>query len=276
MNNKMADLLVAAQTFLFVPGDRPDRFDKAASAGADVVILDLEDAVAPTDKDRARDNVREWLRRGHVAMVRVNAAGTSWHHPDVSAVADCASALMIPKAEDAQKLRCIAVSAPRLPIIPLVETAKGIHALAEICAAPQVIRLAFGSIDLAVQLGVDPFAREALQYSRSAIVAASAAAGLAGPIDGVTTTIWDEHRITEDTVHARRLGLLAKLCIHPAQLAAVRCAYAPSAEDIDWAQRVIAATSDGHSAVAVDGAMVDTPVILRARSILHAGRSQVR
>jgi citrate lyase subunit beta / citryl-CoA lyase len=270
MSGALSAVIAATRTFLFVPANRLDRFDKAAAAGADVVILDLEDAVAPAEKQQARDHVRNWLCRGNTAMVRINAAQTEWYADDVRAIADCAAAIMVPKTEHPDHIRRVTASAPGVAIVPLVETAKGIAAVAEICSAPNVVRLAFGSIDLAVQLGVDSNDREALLFARSALVASSAAAGLAAPIDGATTAIHDIERTSEDTSHARRLGMLAKMCIHPAQVATVRAAYAPSGEDLAWARRILA-SAEGDHAVAVDGAMVDLPVVRRAQAILATG-----
>jgi citrate lyase subunit beta / citryl-CoA lyase len=144
-----------ARTYLFVPGDRPDRFGKAAASGADVVILDLEDAVSPDHKEAARDHVSRWLER-RPAIVRINGIGTSWHDDDIAMAAGhpaMVSAVMVPKAEDPQLLGSLIRRLPaRTGIIPLIETAAGVLQAASLCGLPGVIRPAFGSLDLAAQL----------------------------------------------------------------------------------------------------------------------------
>ncbi|RSM75576.1 CoA ester lyase [Amycolatopsis sp. WAC 01375] len=262
----MNALLAGAKTFLFVPGHRPDRFAKAAASGADVVILDLEDAVAPDRKEAAREHVRTWLADGHQAVVRLNAAGTGWYHEDVASVGR-ALAVMLPKAEDRAEIDSLAGRLPGVPILPLVETAAGIANALAVCAADAVVRPAFGSVDLAAQLGVDHRSHEALRYARSALVIAAAAAGGAAPIDGVTTALDDEAALAADLDHAKTLGFTGKLCVHPRQVAAANRGLAPSESEIEWARGVVALAGDGSVAVA-DGQMVDRPIEARARAIL--------
>jgi citrate lyase subunit beta / citryl-CoA lyase len=132
--------IAAARTFLFVPGDRPDRFTKAVASGADAVVLDLEDAVAPTAKPGARDHVARWLAQGHQAVVRINAEGTPWHAADVALIRahpGAVPALMTPKAEDAERLTALARALPAgTGIIPLIESAAGVLRAAAVCAVP--------------------------------------------------------------------------------------------------------------------------------------------
>lgn len=265
-----ADEIRTARSFLFVPGNRPERFAKAAAAQPDIVLIDLEDAVTPAEKDAARRNVRQWHAAGNAAMVRINSAETTWYKDDLELITELAVPTMVAKAESAAEIGRIARLAAGLAVVPLIETATGVLALAEICAVDGVQRLAFGNIDLANQLGVDPDDRDALLLSRSAMVLQSAAAALAPPIDGVTTVFTEPQAVTDDFAHARRLGLSAKLCIHPAQVAVVHAAAAPSAEAVHWAQKIIAAAGADDSAAAVDGQMVDIPVVERARRILAA------
>ncbi|WNG87949.1 aldolase/citrate lyase family protein [Mycobacterium sp. ITM-2016-00317] len=263
-----AETVRAARSLLFVPGSRPERFAKAAAAQPDVVILDLEDAVAPSDKDAARRHVESWLADGNAALVRINAADTRWYEQDLAMVGRLGAATMPAKAERPEHLARLAEVTSGAPVVPLVETAAALAALGPLCAVGAVVRLAFGSIDLANQLGVDPDDREALLTFRSMLVAASAAAGLAAPIDGVTRSFTEPDSVTDDFGYARRLGMGAKLCIHPAQVAAVHAAAAPSAAEVEWAQKVVSAAGDG-SAVALDGQMIDVPVVERARRILR-------
>lgn len=261
-------VVATARTLLFVPGHRPDRFAKATASGADVVILDLEDAVGTDRKVEAREHVRVWLEQGHAAVVRINASGTEWHDDDVAMVAEWADVVMLPKAESASQLEALTRRLPRLAgLIPLVETAVGVTQAVSVCATPRVVRPAFGSVDLAAQLGVDHRSREALQHARSSLVLAAAAAGCDAPIDGVTTALGDEAALRADIEHATALGFTGKLCIHPAQVATVNAAFTPSDDEIAWARAVLAAAPDG-SVTVHNGQMVDRPVLLRAEAIL--------
>ena len=260
-----------ARTFLFVPGDRPDRFGKAVWSGADVVILDLEDAVTADRKEGAREHADRWLQGRHTAILRINGADTRWHDDDVAMAAEhpgTVSSVMVPKAEDLHSLNSVASRLPpETGIIPLIETAVGITLATPLCGLPRVIRPAFGSLDLAAQLGIDHHDRRALDYARSALAIAAAAAGCAAPIDGVTTDIGDNAILQEDLEHAVSLGFTGKLCIHPSQVAAANKLLTPSEADISWARGVMATAQDGS--VGVHGAqMVDRPVILRAQAIL--------
>jgi citrate lyase subunit beta/citryl-CoA lyase len=259
-----------ARTFLFVPGDRPDRFGKAADSGADVVILDLEDAVAADRKREAREHVGAWLGEANRAAVRVNGDGTPWQAEDVAMIAGLPGpvvAVMVPKAERQERLATLSRALPAgTGIIPLIETAAGILRAAAVCAAPGVVRPAFGSVDLAAQLGVDHRSHAAFQHARSSLVLAAAAAGCAAPIDGVTTGIADEDSLRADLAHAAALGFTGKLCVHPRQVAPANECLSPSDADLEWARQVVAAGQG--SARAHDGQMIDRPVVLRAEAIL--------
>lgn len=263
------------RSYLFVPGDRPERFDKARAAGAGQVILDLEDAVAPEAKARSRDAIAGWLRADRPVVLRINAAGTPWFDADLSLAAHPGvAAVMLPKAEEAASLARVAAAAPQAALLPLVETALGIASLAAIARSPRVQRLVFGSIDFQLDLGIDGDGEELLLF-RSQIVLASRLAELAPPVDGVCTAIDDAQALRADALRARRLGFGAKLCIHPCQVGVVEAAFAPTAQELAWARRVVQAASAGEGAVAVDGRMVDRPVVARARRLLegqaHAG-----
>lgn len=257
------------RTLLFVPGDRPDRFDKAVAAGADLVVLDLEDAVPPDAKDAARDHVVDWLAKGGSAAVRINARGDVGEC-DVAALADLPVPVMVPKAEDPASLTSLRSSLhPDSALLALVETARGVLAAPALAEVEGVTRLVLGTFDLAAELGVSPDDREAMAGARQALVLASAAAGLARPVDGVTGSVGDPAVLEGDLAYAIRLGFGGKLCIHPRQVASARNSFRPSPDDVAWARRVVdAATSGG--AVLLDGAMVDRPVVDRARGILAA------
>lgn len=257
-----------ARSLLFVPGDRPDRFDRAAASGADLVVCDLEDAVAGAAKDTAREQVTGWLDTGGSAAVRINAAGTPWYAADCAALRglDGLSAVMVPKAEDPDALGSLAASLGDIPVVALVETALGLHRVVDLASVPGVVRLAFGSVDFALDTGC---AQDdtALLHARSSLVVASRVAGVAQPVDGVTVALDDPDAAGRDATQARRLGFTGKLCVHPRQVPAVNAAFTPSAEEVDRARRVVAAAGDG-AASRVDGEMVDVPVLERSRRIL--------
>ena len=257
------------RSLLFVPGHRADRFDKALAAGASAVIIDLEDAVAPADKDAARAALAGWLRPEHAVIVRINSADTPWFAADLALCgAPGVAGVMCPKAERPETLAQLAAAGAR-GLLPLVESAAGIANLDALARAHGVWRLAFGSIDLQVDLGLKDATEDELLPLRLQLVLASRLAGIGAPVDGVSTAIDDADRLAQDVARARRLGFGGKLCIHPKQVALVNAGMAPSAAELAWAQRVTdASAAAGGAAVAVDGKMVDKPVLLRAAAIL--------
>lgn len=263
------DLLETARTLLFVPGDRPDRFAKAAASGAGLVILDLEDAVAPTDKDAARRHVTEWLARGHRCAVRINGAATSWHDEDLAAVAPYECSVVVPKAESPEGLaRASRLLHQASVMMALVETAAGVLAAPAVASVAGVRRLALGTFDLGAELGVAPDDEEAMAWSRGAMVLASAAAAIAPPVDGVTAAVDDEERVRSDVRRAARIGFTGKLCIHPRQVGVVEDVLRPTEEELGWARSVVEA-AEASAVVVVDGKMVDKPVVDRARRLLE-------
>ncbi|KGC06559.1 HpcH/HpaI aldolase/citrate lyase family protein [Burkholderia cepacia] len=266
----------SARSWLFVPGNRPERFEKARAAGADAVIVDLEDAVPPDGKPAARDAVVAQLDAARPVWVRVNAADTAWFADDIAVIAahPGVAGVMLPKCDTRAQVDAVLAHAHRaLELLPIVETAAGIAGLDQVCAAPRVVRVAFGTLDFQVDLGIDGDG-EALNAFRSRIVLASRLAGIAPPVDGVSTFIDDPAAIERHARDARRFGFGGKLCIHPKQLDAVHRAYAWTDAEQAWARRVLdAVEASGGAAVALDGRMIDTPVILKARRILaHSAR----
>lgn len=268
---------MSARSYLFVPADRPERIAKALASGADAVIVDLEDAVALPAKAQAREALGAWLRAAAPAarvVVRINGADTPWFADDLALCADAAvAAVMLPKAGQGDDLAAVRRRLPATPIIALVETAEGYARLRDIACAPGVARLAFGTIDFQLDLGLNG-EDDALLHFRSGFVLESRLARLAAPIDGVTTAVDAVDRVAADTQRARRLGFGAKLCIHPRQIEPVNRGFSPTAAEVDWAERVLAAmASAGGAAVAVDGKMVDRPVLLRAEALLGQRRA---
>lgn len=269
--------LSLARSFLFVPGHRPERFAKALASGADAVIIDLEDAVPLDAKGTARTALRnawtafEAAERARL-LVRVNPTGTPWHAADLAALGGLLGlgAVMLPKAENPQQVEH-AFMASGVPVLPLIESAEGVGQLDATARAQGVLRLGLGHMDLQADLGMSCGADEAeLAPIRVALVVASRRAGLPAPVDGVTTATTDADVLARDAQRSRRFGFGAKLCIHPAQVAGVHQALAPTEAECAWAERVLAAEVQAQGgAFSVDGKMVDPPVLLLARKILQ-------
>lgn len=260
----------SARSWLFVPGHRGDRFAKAAASGADIVVCDLEDAVAADAKASARAEVTRWLDEGGAACVRLNVHGTPFYDADVSALSGVRGlrAVMLPKAEDARVLVELGDAlGPDTPVVALVETALGLHRVHDLASVPCVARLAFGSLDFALDVGAE-HAPTSMLFARSSLVVASRAAGMAAPIDGVTVALDDPSVAAADAGAAARLGFGGKLCIHPRQVSAVNAAFSPSEEDVRCARRILDGVTD-DGAGRLDGQMVDRPVVERARLILR-------
>jgi citrate lyase subunit beta/citryl-CoA lyase len=258
------------RSYLFVPGNRPERFDKAHAANADAVILDLEDAVQPDEKPVARAAVLAALDPARPVWVRINGPDTRWFGEDVTALVahPGVAGILLPKAETPQQVSAVLTNAhPALAVLPIVETAHGFSNLTALCTAPRVRRIVFGTLDFQIDLGIDGDGEE-LHMFRSQIVLASRLAGIGAPVDGVSTTIVDAASIEADARRARRFGFGGKLCIHPKQIEPVHRAYAWSDAELAWARQVLKAVEESNgAAVAVDGKMVDLPVILKARRI---------
>ena len=255
--------------FLFVPADRPDRWAKAFAAGADAVILDLEDAVAASAKPGARRALQEGRDAIDAApcpvLVRVNARSSGVYSLVLDAAKDLGLAgVMLAKAEMAADVEATSAAAG-VPVVALIETARGLAAARLIAAA--CARIAFGSIDFAADLGT-AHTRLALASARSELVLASRLADRPAPIDGVTTSVKDLDLVRADAAHACELGFSGKLLIHPAQIAPAMDGFRPSDDDVAWAERILSARG-ALGAAAVDGAMVDAPVFLRAEQVLR-------
>jgi citrate lyase subunit beta/citryl-CoA lyase len=256
------------RSYLFVPGNRPERFDKACAAGADAVIIDLEDAVPAAQKAAARNAVAAWLAPAKPVLLRINSTDSEWFGDDLELCKQPGVAgIVLPKAEFPEQLQQLATACPALALLPLIETAQGFYNALPLARCLGVQRLLFGSIDFQLDLGIEGD-DDALLYFRSQLVGLSRLAGIQAPVDGVTTALDDPAQLQSDTQRARLLGFGAKLCIHPAQIAAVNLHFSPSREEQAWAERVLAAAEAAQgAAVALDGKMIDRPVILRAQKI---------
>ncbi|WP_438751035.1 HpcH/HpaI aldolase/citrate lyase family protein [Pararhizobium sp. O133] len=257
--------------FLFVPADRPDRVAKASASGADAIIIDLEDAIAPAAKPMARKSLGDGLAGGLPALpvfVRINGVGTPWHVEDlVAASALDIDGVLLPKAETAADLEAVRANLPSgMAVLAIVESAKGLSNCDAIAEASD--RIIFGSLDFAVDIGAK-HDREALLMARSRIVLSARLANKPPPIDGVTMAIKDEAIVEDDARYGASLGFAGKLLIHPAQVSPARRGLAPSDDEVAWALRITATAGDG-AARAVDGLMIDAPVLARARQIVRA------
>jgi len=261
-------------TYLFVPGDRPERFDKAQASGADAVVLDLEDGVAPGAKPMARRAIGDWYvperERQTQVLIRINAATADGFDDDLAVLhATGVRVAMLPKAEEPREIaRVLAAMGEGAAVVPIIESAKGALNIEAIARAAGVARLAFGTLDFIVDLDMSGDER-GLICTATRMAIASKAAGLASPIAGVTPSLDDDSRLAADLAFARAMGFGAKLCIHPKQVAIVNRGFAPTPAELEWAERVLAGAKDNAGAFQVDGKMVDRPVILRARSLME-------
>ncbi|MES2398440.1 MAG: CoA ester lyase [Pseudomonadota bacterium] len=263
-------------TYLFVPATRSERIAKAFAAGAHAVIVDLEDAIDATQKAAARAQLDAFLTASvQPVWIRTNAVSTQWFEDDLALVRKHAkkiAGVMLAKTESPFEVDAVDAGAEGVAVIALVESAAGMLALERICAHPRVIRIAFGSADLSRDLGCED-AWDTLQFARSQVVLHSAAAHLLSPIDGVTFALDQADIVQSDAALAARHGFGAKLCIHPSQIKPTLQGFAPTAQQLQWAQKILDAGTSGSGAQRLQGQMVDRPVIERARQILQRHES---
>lgn len=266
--------LLTARSFLFVPADRVDRYAKALASGADMAIIDLEDAIAHDEKDKARaalDNAWGSFDHEDRVVIRINGLDSLELADDAALCASLSpAAVMVPKSESVEALAALSARLGDIPLVPMIESALGFSEIASIARATGTARLAFGHIDFQADLGmVADEVQTELASARFGIVLASRTAGLPGPIDSITLETAKASEIVHATQRGIRYGFTGKLCIHPDQIAPVHAAFAPSAADEAWARRVVeAAESSRGAAVKVDGRMVDRAVILLAERVL--------
>jgi citrate lyase subunit beta/citryl-CoA lyase len=277
------------RSLLFVPAVNPGRVGKALSSNADAVILDLEDAVAVSEKVRARSlavDVLSQARRDGI-YVRVNGVNTPWIVGDLMAVVGGRpTGIMLPKAECPEEIRRVdwligqleneyGMPPGNIELLALVETARGVANACEVASASsRVRRLAFGAVDYTLDMGIKLTGKGTeLFYARSHLVVASRAAGIEGPIDTVYVNLKDDEGLREDCRVARELGFLGKLVIHPGQIATTNEIFSPAQSDIEYALKVVQAfdeaESQGIAAVKLDGKFIDYPVAAWARRILE-------
>lgn len=250
---------------LYVPGSRPDRFEKAAATGAEV-ILDLEDAVEAGAKDEARTYVADWVARARAPLqVRVNRPGSVELAADLAALPRDVP-LRVPKVERPEDLAGLGGR----PLHVLIESALGIENLLSIATTEGVATIALGEADLAAELGLD--GEDALGWVRSRLVVAARAAGLPAPMMAAYPALSDLDGLAASCDVGRRLGMRGRTAVHPAQLPVIRSAFAPRADELDWARAVLAILDRGGVARLSDGSMIDAAMARRARAILAGAR----
>lgn len=266
--------LASARSFLFVPASDERKLRKALATPADVVVADLEDAVSLEQKDAARVVVRSVLAEPHVGplvAIRVNGSDTSFFAADVELVQELQpDVLVLPKARPEA---VDALGGAGAPVVAIIETAVGLNRAYEVALLPRVQALIVGTIDLGVELGLEQRA-DGLEvlFARSKVVLDSAAARIRAPIDRVWTEVRDGEGIEADARFARSLGFRGKACIHPDQVEIVNRVFTPSDEELTRARRVLEAyeqaVGEGEGVTALDGEMIDLPVVERARQVL--------
>jgi len=268
------------RSFLFVPGARSDRFGKAVAAGADAVIIDLEDAVLPADKAQARTDTLTWIGawRGRHLGLRINSPRTAFGCADLAALSGSGAAaradfLIVPKADTPVDLEIVAEALGRkIPLIPIIESGRALSNAFEI-AKLATGGMLFGGVDYSASLGADLSDWDAMLTARGTIAAACGAAGVpAYDVPFLDTA--DTDGLTASTRKAKAMGFSGRACIHPGQVEAVNAAYTPTAEEVADARAILAAMEAAGSGAALHkGKMIDRPVVLAAERILASVRA---
>lgn len=264
------------RSLLFVPGTRTDRITKALASGADIVIVDLEDAVALEEKASARQALEQFLNSTPEVsfIVRINADDGSEEENFQQDLALCTkfsaiTGVMLPKAETPEQIA--RASASGKPIWPLIETAQGLIALPKIAASQGVERLVFGALDMATDLNLEPGspgAETVLDHCRNQLILYSRAQSLPSPIESVTPEINDLSKVEVAAKKAVEMGFSGMLSIHPKQILAIHNAFMPDDKTLYWARCILEEAEERGGAFQFEGQMVDAPVLSRARAVL--------
>ena len=278
----------ANRTFLFAPGNHPRKVEKVFDTGTDVVILDLEDAVAISEKVATRPVVVEALQRPRKCRgyVRINALDTEFTFGDVEAVvAKGVDGIVLPKVErpaDLQMIDWMITSLERqrglpeggIDLMPIIETGKGVANVREICGAGgRMKRVSFGAGDYTRDMAIEWTMHEGeLAHARAEIVLASRINDLQPPIDTVFIHINEHEHYKNSSVLARQYGYQGKLCIHPNQIAATNDAFTPTAEEVAWSRKVISSFAEaeaaGSASIQIEGYFVDYPIVVKAEGVV--------
>ena len=261
------------KSMLFVPASRPERIPKAFASGAGAIIVDLEDAVPESAKETARQALEHFLTQhdGPGIYVRINARGTAFFDEDLRLCRqqEKVIGIMLPQTESAEDGALVAQAGK--PVLPLIESAKALVAIHDIAASPAVTRMSYGGLDLSDDLGIEgntAGAEAILDQCRFQLLVASRAAGLLPPLETVFPVLDDDQAVLARARRARNMGFSGMLCIHPRQIVPVQSGFAPDAEQVEWARKVLKAAESGEGAFKVDGQMVDAPVIAMAKTII--------
>lgn len=286
------------RTWMYVPADSRRKLDKSLTSGADAILADLEDAVSAASKAAARESLAGWLAGVDASAerpriwVRVNAGSVE---DDLAAsVHPLVEGFCLPKVEAPEQVAAISKALDRLeqrdglrrPLMLMVETAIGIQRCVDYAAASDRVALfQLGEQDLRADLGLPPDLSKGadpvpgpMQAARDAVVIASAASGLAGPVGPVSVNIHDADFLFAETTRLRHAGFSGRALIHPAQVDPIARGFAPSEAEAEWARKVVeaadAAEAEGTGVTVVDGGMVDAPVIATARQLLRRSSTQ--
>lgn len=270
----MADIR-DTRLILFVPGNRPDRFEKALATGSPAVVIDLEDAVAPADKGAARAGVFQWLSAhapGEVAVgVRVNHCATRYGIQDLGDLTELARTpdfLVLPKVESSFEVMLFARLLPHIPLICTIESAAGLHSAFDIArASPNVAGLGFGGADLAADLRAE-MSWDALYHARGTVVQAAAAAGIAA-LDVPYLNLTDDAGLQDECARAKAMGFTGKFAIHPRHVAGLLAAFAPSKSEVERARAMLRTAEDAAGNAGRHGDfMIDEALLRTARRIV--------
>ncbi len=263
-----------ARSLLFVPGNRPDRFDKAVNTGADLVVIDLEDAVGPDDKDKAREEAITYLlvnKHPNVGL-RINAQGTKEYERDIKALRGSKPDLpfvMLPKVDHLSDMQSLSDAVPKEcgAIAPVMESGAAMINAGHIFSHPRLKLALFGGVDYSADIG-STLSWEALHYARSHLAAAAAMCDV-HVFDVPYLDVRDPQGCYEETKRVKALGIPARAAIHPSQIEPIHRAYTPSAAEIDYAHKVIKAYEQSKGGVALlDGKLIEAPIIKTAQRIL--------
>lgn len=264
------------RTYLFVPAINERMIEKAVMSHADCVILDLEDAVPHSEKEKARQEVEKAIltySKEKPLYIRINGIKTPFWKEDIAAIKSGAAGMVVPKVESDHDIKeIVAHTQGERAIIPQIESAKGIQHSYDIAKAdPSIERFAFGSLDFAWDIDCElTEGGLELLFARSQLVIASRAAGIASPIDTVYPDFHDHVGLEQEAIAVKQLGFKAKLIIHPKQIDPVNKVFSPSQEEIEWAKQIVKAFEQANdAAIQVDGKMVDLPVYKKAKDLLE-------
>ncbi len=265
-----AEAIRPPRSWLFAPGHNQKLLRQVFEAGADVALLDLEDAVPPHIKGRARAMVAE-VAATRSCWVRVNRAQSEECERDLKALAGAVTGLRVPKVESAADVAWVAQRAPGVPLDCTIESARGVLAAFEIVSMTACGSLSYGGLDFAADLEIPGGEQETL-YARSFLVVASRAAGKPPPSDGVHSLIDDDDGLQKEAEAARRLGFFGKSAIHPRQVPIINAIFAPTPDEVAWARRVLSAfeVAGGAATKTAGGEFVDRAVAERARRLLKS------